>query len=192
MARGLKNFRYSTTSPYSSVTFSSLRLGRSRLKMRSPWATTNLPCLISVNIRPSLSLIMAETANEPSSFLSIVRTSTSLILITGRGKTSVNAIPLLPRNNKSALSLTSEQLTGGTGSLAGYNVPSRRDSSYLFPSFTIPEMAPIVRGGSGCLDSFCQFISGAWRLGPTQRKAAQAGAPSTRDRACVRQARDAA
>ena len=48
------------------------------------------------------------------------------------------------------------------------------------------------RGGSGCLDSFCQFISGAWRMRPTRRWAVQAGCHSTRDRACVRQARDAA
>ena len=47
-------------------------------------------------------------------------------------------------------------------------------------------------GGSGCLDSFCQFISGAWRMRPTRRWAVQAGCHSTRDRACVRQARDAA
>jgi len=50
----------------------------------------------------------------------------------------------------------------------------------------------LVRGGSGCLDSFCEFISGAWRMRPTRRWAVQAGYDSTRDRACVRQARDAA
>ena len=43
----------------------------------------------------------------------------------------------------------------------------------------------VVRGGSACLDSLCQFISGAWRFGPMQWKAVQAGVPSTRDRACV-------
>ncbi len=48
------------------------------------------------------------------------------------------------------------------------------------------------RGGSACLDSFCRFISSAWWFEPTQRWAVQAGSPSTRDRACVRQARDAA
>ena len=48
------------------------------------------------------------------------------------------------------------------------------------------------RGGSACLDSLCQFISGAWRFEPTRRWAVQAGSPSTRDLACVRQARDAA
>ena len=48
------------------------------------------------------------------------------------------------------------------------------------------------RGGSGCLDSFCPFISGIWLYAPTRRWAAKAGSPSTRDRACVRQARDAA
>ena len=48
------------------------------------------------------------------------------------------------------------------------------------------------RGGSGWLDSLFQFISGAWRLKPTQQQAVQADSPSTRDRACGRQARDAA
>lgn len=49
-----------------------------------------------------------------------------------------------------------------------------------------------VRGGSGCLDSFWQFISGAWRCTPTRQWAVQAGCHSTRDRVCVRQAHDAA
>ena len=48
------------------------------------------------------------------------------------------------------------------------------------------------RGGSAWLDSFCEFISGAWRLTPTRSWAVQADSPSTRDRACVRQARGAA
>jgi len=50
----------------------------------------------------------------------------------------------------------------------------------------------VVRGGSGSLDRIFHFISGAWRYPPTQPWAVQGCSPSTRDRACVRQARDAA
>jgi len=49
-----------------------------------------------------------------------------------------------------------------------------------------------ARGGSACLDSFCQFISGTWRCAPTRQWAVQVGCHSTRDRACVRQGHDAA
>lgn len=48
------------------------------------------------------------------------------------------------------------------------------------------------RGGSGSLDRIFHFISGAWRYPPTQPWAVQVCSPSTRARACVRQARDAA
>jgi multidrug efflux pump subunit AcrB len=48
------------------------------------------------------------------------------------------------------------------------------------------------RGGSGSLDRIFHFISGAWRYLSTQPRAVQVCSPSTRDRACVRQARDAA
>lgn len=59
--------------------------------------------------------------------------------------------------------------------------------------FTITFNGPVtLRGGSGCLDRFCPFISGAGPYAPTRPWAGQAGCPSTRDRACVRQARDAA
>ena len=48
------------------------------------------------------------------------------------------------------------------------------------------------RGGSGCLDSLCQFISGAWRMMPTRRHAVQAGDHYTCPPACVPPTRDVA
>jgi len=51
---------------------------------------------------------------------------------------------------------------------------------------------PENRGGSGCLDSLCQFISGAWRMMPTRRHAVQAGDHYTCPPACVPPTRDVA
>jgi glutathione S-transferase len=70
-------------------------------------------------------------------------------------------------------------------------------SSFLLtdrPLFVDYNLSDVLgnRSGFASLDSLCQFISGTWRVEPTQRKAVRAGSPSTRDRACVRQARDAA
>lgn len=64
------------------------------------------------------------------------------------------------------------------------------EGGYLFREHT--DVVFFNRGGSGSLDRIFHFISGAWRYPPTQPWAVQVCSPSTRDRACVRQARDAA